>query len=94
MTGLLQTAQHHDLHEAADMQRRGGCVEPNVAGNDLFLRERIEPGGIGGLVDIAAAIKQAEQGGGICHRAARLARTAAKPKTRLIGGHAAGKERR
>ena len=74
------------------MQRWGGGVEPDVAGNYLLLRERIEPGSISGLMNIAAAIEQAEQGGGVCHRAARLARTAAKPKTRLIGGHAAGKE--
>jgi hypothetical protein len=55
-------AQHHDLHQAADMQRRRGGIEADIAGHDLLGRERIEPCGIGQLVDIAALVEQAEQG--------------------------------
>ena len=52
--GLLQPAQHHDLDQAADMERRRGRVEADIAGHDLLLRERVQPLGVGDLVDIAA----------------------------------------
>jgi hypothetical protein len=34
--GLLQAAQHHDLHQAADMQRGRGGVEADIARHDLL----------------------------------------------------------
>ena len=37
-------------------------VEADIAGHHLLARQRIEPGGIGELVDVAALVEQAEQG--------------------------------
>ena len=61
VSGLLQTAQHHDLHEAADMQGRRSGVETDVAGHDLFCRQSVEPLGVGYLVDVAALVQQAQE---------------------------------
>ena len=33
--GLLEPAQHHDLDEAADVERGRGRVEADIAGDDL-----------------------------------------------------------
>ena len=33
--GLLQPPQHHDLDQAADMERRRGRVEADIARDDL-----------------------------------------------------------
>src|SRR3546814_8190168 len=44
---LLQAAQYHDLDEAADMQRRRGCVETDISGDDLFRGKCIEPFRVG-----------------------------------------------
>ena len=63
--GLLQPAQHHDLHQAADVQARRGRVEADVGGDDLLLRQRIERRGVGRLVDVAALVEQAEEGGSV-----------------------------
>ena len=59
--GLLEPPQQHDLHQRADMERGRGRVEADVAGHDLPDRERIERGGIGHLVDVAALVEQAQQ---------------------------------
>ena len=67
MPRLLQAAEHHDLDKAADVQAGRGRVEPDIAGDDLRLRQRIETGCIGHLVDITAGIEQAEQVGIIGH---------------------------
>ena len=40
--GLLQPPQHHDLDEAADMERRRGRVEADIAGHDLLRGERVQ----------------------------------------------------
>ena len=61
MPGLLQATKHHDLDEAADVQTGRRRIKPDIAGNDLRLRERIKTRRIGHLVDIAARIEQAEQ---------------------------------
>ena len=47
MSGLLKAAQQHDLHHAADMQRRRRGIETDIAGHHLLLRKRIERGGVG-----------------------------------------------
>jgi len=56
---LLEPTQHHDLHQGADMERRRGRVEADIAGHDLLRSERVERGGIGHLMDIAARGEQA-----------------------------------
>ena len=50
---LLQPAQQHDLHQAADMQgiRRG--VEADIAGDAALAGERVQRLQIGALVEIA-----------------------------------------
>jgi hypothetical protein len=37
VAGLLEAAQQHDLHEAADMQRRRGRIEADIARHDRNL---------------------------------------------------------
>ena len=36
MAGTLQRAQHHNLHERADMQAVGSAVEPDIGRDDLL----------------------------------------------------------
>ena len=62
---LLQPPQHHDLHEAADMERRRGGIETDIARHDLLGGERIEALGVGDLVDIAALVEHAQEIGGV-----------------------------
>ena len=69
--GLLQPAQQHDLDQAADMERRRGRVEADIAGHDLLRGERVEPAGIGDLVDIAALVEQAQEIGFVFGHGAR-----------------------
>jgi hypothetical protein len=52
--GLLEAAQHHDLHEAADVERWRGCVEADIARHDLLGGKRIDLKPCVGLVDVAA----------------------------------------
>jgi hypothetical protein len=40
VTGLLQAAQQHDLHEIADVQAVRGGIETNVGGNHGTRRRR------------------------------------------------------
>jgi hypothetical protein len=65
--GLLEAAQHHDLHQAADVQRWRGRIEADIAGHDLLRRQGVESLGIGQLVKIATLVEQAEQGRSIGH---------------------------
>ena len=58
MAGLLKPAQKHDLEQASDVQARRRCIETDIAGHDLLLRQRIEPLGVGSLVDVAALFEQ------------------------------------
>ena len=58
---LLQPPQHHDLHQAPDMEARRGRIEPDIARNHLTPRQRVKRGGIGHLVNIAALVEQAEE---------------------------------
>ena len=69
---LLQSAQQHDLHQAADVERRRGRIEADIARHDLLRRERIQRGRIGELVEIAARRERVQQIGLVGH-AARLA---------------------
>ena len=55
--GLLQLAQHHDADEIADMQRRRGAVEADIAGQPLAAREPVQPRLVGRLMDIAAGLQ-------------------------------------
>ncbi len=58
---LLEAAKKHDLDERADVQARRGRVEPDIAGDDFLIGQRIEADRIGDLVDIAAFVEQLEQ---------------------------------
>ena len=58
VAGLLEAAQKHDLDQASDVQARRRGIETDVAGHDLLLRQRIEPLGVGNLVDVAALFEQ------------------------------------
>ena len=74
MTGLLEPAEQHDLDETADMERRRGRIEANIAGDDPLQRERVEAARVGHLVDIAPFGEEAEEIGLIFgHGVARLA---------------------
>ena len=75
MARLLEAPQHHDLDEAADVERRRGGIETDIAGDDLPGGKRIEPCGIGDLVDIAALVEHAHEFGRIVvHDEARASR--------------------
>lgn len=49
------------------MERWRGGIEADIARHNLLLRQGIEPCGIGHLMDIAALVEQAEQGGLVGH---------------------------
>src|SRR5579859_5964977 len=59
--GLLQTAQQHDLHQAADVQTVGGGSEADVRGNHPGLRAGIETLGVRDLVYVAALAQDAQK---------------------------------
>src|SRR5690606_2069375 len=70
VTRLLQPAQHHDLDQAADVQRRGGGVEADVAGQHARGRRLVQPGRVGDLMDVAARLQGAQElglEGGVGH---------------------------
>ena len=69
VAGLLEPAQQHDLHQAADVQRRRGRIEADIAGHDLPRSKRVERGRVGHLVDIAAFREHAEEIGLMGHGA-------------------------
>ena len=65
---LLETAQHHDLHEAADMEAGRCRVEADIARHDPFACQRIQPVRIGDLMNIAALVERAQKFGlKTCH---------------------------
>ena len=72
MPCLLHPPQHHDLHQAADMERGGGRIETDIARYDLLLRQRVETRRIGDVMDIAARVEQAQEVGLIVAHGARL----------------------
>ena len=86
---LLEPAQQHDRHEVADVKARRGRVEADVAGDDLPLRQRVERRGIGHLMDVAALVEQAEEGGAVGRHCCRLPK-ASPPRKR---GPAVGRRR-
>ncbi len=57
MAGLLHPAQHHDLDEAADMQRRRGRIEADITRHHLTQGDGVEPFGVSQLVDITALVE-------------------------------------
>ena len=61
--GLLQAAQHHDLHQAADMQAVRGRIEADVRRHDSGPGSVVEAGGIGLLMNVAALIERAQEVG-------------------------------
>ena len=71
VAGLLEPAQHHDLHEAADMQAVGRAVEADVGGDAPLRGERVEPACVGALVDVAALVEHAHEIGGEHRRSTR-----------------------
>ena len=61
LPGLLQTAQHDDLDEAADVQRRCRGVETDIARHDLLGRQGVQSCGVGDLMDVAALVQKAQE---------------------------------
>ena len=61
VAGLLQPAQGHDLHQAADVQRGRGGVEADVGGDRAFQRGGVQAGDVARLVDVAALDEHADE---------------------------------
>jgi hypothetical protein len=61
MTGLLQAAQHQNGNQIADMQRRGGAVITDIAGNHALGGGGIERGIICALRNKAALVERFEK---------------------------------
>jgi len=61
VAGALQPAQHHDLHEAADMQAVGGAVEADIGGSDAALEALLQRLEVGYLMDEAALMDDPEE---------------------------------
>jgi len=61
VAGLLQAAQHHDLDQRTDVQRRGGGVEADVGGDDPAGGRRVQFLRMGDLVDVAARLQGLEE---------------------------------
>ncbi len=61
MPGLLQPVQHHDLHQAADMEtvRRG--VESGISSDRALGRVLIQRRGVGQLVNESSCGEDIEQ---------------------------------
>src|SRR6185503_16321177 len=60
---LLETAQRHDLHQAAHVGTRSSAVETDKGGNALFLHEGIQAFRIGALMKVTACSYQLEKFG-------------------------------
>ena len=60
MSGLLQAAQQHDLHQVADMQAVGRGIKTDIGRNHAGIQLCIQPGGICYLVQVAALAQCAE----------------------------------
>ena len=54
VTGLLQPAKRHDLHQAADMQAWSRAIKADIGSNALLLQQRVQARLIGGLMKLAA----------------------------------------
>ena len=63
VAGLLQPAQHHDREEMADMERRPGAVVADIGDDGRLERQRIEPLGVGALMDKSALEEDAHEVG-------------------------------
>ena len=63
MAGLLQAAQQHDLHQAADVQAVGGRIEADIGRDHAGLGARIEARGIRDLMNEAALAQSAQEVG-------------------------------
>ena len=59
--GLLQPAQHHDLHQRAHMEGRGRAVEADIGDQLASLGLGVDPFEVGALVDIAALHQHGEE---------------------------------
>ena len=69
--GLLHPVQHHDRHQVADVERRGGAIESDIAGDARRLRQGVECLGFRDLVDEAPRREHAQEFGFIgAHRRA------------------------
>jgi hypothetical protein len=70
-TGLLQSAQRHDLDEIADMQAGRGAVEPDIGGDLLLLEKRVERATVRATIIRPAGYERAEESGAESWRGAR-----------------------
>src|SRR3546814_6339096 len=59
----LQLPQHHDGYQMADVQRRRSRIEADISRYNLLRRYRVQPFGIGDLMNVAARFEQAEKVG-------------------------------
>src|ERR1700733_1204199 len=53
--------QHHDLHERADVQRRGGAIEADVSDKRSGARLVVQTGEIRALMDETALLHHAQE---------------------------------
>jgi hypothetical protein len=60
---LLQAAQHHDLHQAADVQAGRRGVEADVGGDGAVRGRLVQFHGVADLVDIAARLERLQEVG-------------------------------
>src|ERR1700722_17248245 len=61
VTRLLQAAQQHDLHQAADVQAVRGGVKSDISRENTRARPPVESRGIGLLMDVAALGQRAQE---------------------------------
>ena len=64
VAGLLEPAQHHDLHQAAHVQAVGGAVEADIGAEPPACGQRVQRVVVGALVDEAALRQHAHEIGG------------------------------
>ena len=80
--GLLQPAQHHDLQQRADVQRRRGAVEADIGDQRSAQRLRVEAGEVRALMDVAALDQHAQEIGTGFERVGHL--LAPRPLARVV----------
>jgi hypothetical protein len=101
VSGLLKTAQQHDLDQVADVQRRRRRIETDIARDHAGCGRLVQFDRVGDLVDIAARLHQAQEvrleggfgngvGRGLGHGRVRSIRTGGRlPRNNAAEGRAA-----
>ena len=93
VAGGLEPAQHHDLHQAADVQAVGGAVEADIGAQAPLRGQRVQRRLVGALMDEAALRQHAHEIGGEHNRSTRwlphrpaAQRRAARARARVSQG--------